>query len=129
MTAVTSESFLSSEWVANLVWGVGVLLNNNDLYKNFLLKRGVGLFSRVGLISGDYGNCVSSCPPPLQVWFQALPLPFGLIVFRSLPSLHYCTFYFVTCRIIIVMEFPLNFIHGCVYLLDMHALLLHFTET
>ena len=28
------------------------------LYNNFLLKRGVGLFSRVGLISGDYGNCV-----------------------------------------------------------------------
>ena len=25
------------------------------LYNNFLLKRGVGLFSRVGLISGDYG--------------------------------------------------------------------------
>ena len=25
------------------------------LYKNFLLKRGVGLFSRAGLISGDYG--------------------------------------------------------------------------
>ena len=29
------------------------------LYKNFLLKRGVGLFSRVGLISGDYG--ISFC--------------------------------------------------------------------
>ena len=28
------------------------------LYNNFLLKRGVGLFSRVGLISGDYGNTV-----------------------------------------------------------------------
>ena len=27
------------------------------LYNNFLLKRGVGLFSRVGLISGDYGSC------------------------------------------------------------------------
>ena len=26
------------------------------LYNNFLLKRGVGLFSRVGLISGDYGK-------------------------------------------------------------------------
>ena len=26
------------------------------LYNNFLLKRGVGLFSRVGLISGDYGT-------------------------------------------------------------------------
>ena len=26
------------------------------LYNNFLLKRGVGLFLRVGLISGDYGN-------------------------------------------------------------------------
>ena len=26
------------------------------LYNNFLLKRGVGLFSRVGLFSGDYGN-------------------------------------------------------------------------
>ena len=26
------------------------------LYNNFLLKRGVGLFSRVGLISGDYGS-------------------------------------------------------------------------
>ena len=25
------------------------------LYNNFLLKRGVGLFSRVGLFSGDYG--------------------------------------------------------------------------
>ena len=28
------------------------------LYNNFLLKRGVGLFSRVGLISGDYGICL-----------------------------------------------------------------------
>ena len=26
------------------------------LYNNFLLKRGVGLFSGVGLISGDYGS-------------------------------------------------------------------------
>ena len=26
------------------------------LYNNFLLKRGVGLFSGVGLISGDYGT-------------------------------------------------------------------------
>ena len=26
------------------------------LYNNFLLKRGVGLFSRVGLFSGDYGK-------------------------------------------------------------------------
>ena len=26
------------------------------LYNNFLLKRGVGLFTRVGLISGDYGT-------------------------------------------------------------------------
>ena len=26
------------------------------LYNNFLLKRGVGLFSRVGLFSGDYGT-------------------------------------------------------------------------
>ena len=26
------------------------------LYNNFWLKRGVGLFSRVGLFSGDYGN-------------------------------------------------------------------------
>ena len=25
------------------------------LYNNFWLKRGVGLFSRVGLFSGDYG--------------------------------------------------------------------------
>ena len=30
------------------------------LYKDFLLKRGVGLFSRVGLISGDYGIIDSS---------------------------------------------------------------------
>ena len=30
------------------------------LYNNFLLKRGVGLFSGVGLISGDYGNVVSN---------------------------------------------------------------------
>ena len=28
------------------------------LYNNFLLKRGVGLFSRVGLISGDYGTMI-----------------------------------------------------------------------
>ena len=26
------------------------------LYNNFWLKRGVGLFSRVGLFSGDYGT-------------------------------------------------------------------------
>ena len=30
------------------------------LYKNFLLKRGVGLFSRVGLISGDYGTSIKA---------------------------------------------------------------------
>ena len=29
------------------------------LYNNCWLKRGVGLFSRVGLFSGDYGNCFS----------------------------------------------------------------------
>ena len=28
------------------------------LYNNFLLKRGVGLFSRVGLFSGDYGRWI-----------------------------------------------------------------------
>ena len=28
------------------------------LYNNFWLKRGVGLFSRVGLFSGDYGISV-----------------------------------------------------------------------
>ena len=51
MTAVSfhsSESFLSSEMVAILVWGVGVLLNISDPLQNFLLKRGVGLFL------GDY---------------------------------------------------------------------------
>ena len=30
------------------------------LYNNFLLKRGVGLFSGVGLISGDYGTSKST---------------------------------------------------------------------
>ena len=30
------------------------------LYKNFLLKRGVGLFLRVGLISGDCGTMIES---------------------------------------------------------------------
>ena len=47
------------------------------LYNNFLLKRGVGLFSRVGLISGDYGTSTS--------------IIFYSILFYSI--LFYCQFY------------------------------------
>ena len=32
------------------------------LYNNFWLKRGVGLFSRVGLFSGDYGTYTDTWP-------------------------------------------------------------------
>ena len=52
MTAVTSESFLSSEWVANLVWGVGVLLNNNDPLQLLFAKEGGGLIFEGGLNFG-----------------------------------------------------------------------------
>ena len=50
------------------------------LYKNFLLKRGVGLFSRAGLISGDYGsdivwNMFVFCLGPPHLLF-----PFGKCV-------------------------------------------------
>ena len=37
------------------------------LYKNFLLKRGVGLFSRVGLVSGDYGRWNSDTIFPYKI--------------------------------------------------------------
>ena len=59
MTAVFRVILIIWEWVANLVWRVGVLLNNND--PNFLLKRGVGL------ISGDY--CTNLQATPLALWW------------------------------------------------------------
>ena len=40
------------------------------LYNNFLLKRGVGLFSRVGLISGDYGSAKSVTKWKCRQWYD-----------------------------------------------------------
>ena len=37
------------EWVANLVWGVGVLLNNNDPLQKLFAKEGGGLIFEGGL--------------------------------------------------------------------------------
>ena len=42
------------------------------LYNNFLLKRGVGLFSRVGLILGDYGTRPTVCIVPYSVYARSL---------------------------------------------------------
>ena len=47
------------------------------LYNNFWLKRGVGLFSRVGLFSGDYGTLIAS--PCSKCCLSELPLRVGLI--------------------------------------------------
>ena len=38
---------------------MGILSRENTLCNNFIYKRGVGVFLRVGLFLGDYGSCVT----------------------------------------------------------------------